>query len=275
MKKYSVLMSVYQKEKPEYLETSISSMLNQTVPAEEFLIVKDGPLTEELNQVIEDYQKRYPHLFTIISLEENGGLGPALAIGVERCRNQLIVRMDSDDVSLCDRCEKQLKFLEENPEYDIVGTLVNEFTGDTGCIVAEVKLPKEHMDIIRFAKTRNPFRHCAVIYKKQAVLEAGNYRDFYLYEDYDIFVRMLLKGAKAYNIQEPLVLMRVSEEFYARRGGAKYLKSILRLRREHYKLHFTNTGQYLFASAANTIVCFMPNGMRDKFYKKFLRNREI
>ena len=222
LKNYSVLMSVYYKENPEWLRQSIESMLNQTIITNDFVIIKDGKLTKDLDDVISEYYEKYPDIFHIIELESNVGLGPALAIGVEECKNELIARMDSDDISIKDRCERQLEKFGEQPELDIVGSSVAEFIDDTDNIQAYRILPETDEEIKKFARRRNPFGHPSVMLRKSKTLEAGNYRSYYLIEDYDMWIRMIEHEARCYNFQEILVFMRVSTDFYKRRGGLKY-----------------------------------------------------
>ena len=272
-KKYSVLMSVYYKEKGEWLDYSIQSMINQTIKPNEFVLVEDGQLTEELDKVIEKYTKEYPDIFKIIKLEKNVGLGPALERGILECSNELIARMDSDDYSMPDRIEKQFKVFEKNPELGLVGTNVEEFEGDISNINCHVILPETHEEIYKFSKTRCPFRHPSLLYKKSEVLKAGNYRKFYLCEDYDIYVRMLRAGCICYNIQEPLVYMRIGEDFYKRRGGFKYMKTILKFKNEQLRNGYFSLGNYLKSTVPHIIVCLIPNKLRDYIYRNFLRKK--
>ena len=131
MEHYSILMSVYYKEKPEYLSESIQSMLHQTVPPDDYVLVCDGPLTPGLDQVIDHFVHQEKGLFQVIRLEKNQGLGNALNAGMKYCKNDLVARMDSDDISLPERCELQLKKFEESPELDIVsGTVLDLFRAD-------------------------------------------------------------------------------------------------------------------------------------------------
>ena len=271
--KYSVLMSVYYKEKPEWLAYSIESMLNQTVKPNEFVLVEDGPLTEELDKVIDEFVKKNPKLFKIVKIKENGGLGPALQLGVTECSNEFIARMDSDDYSKPDRIEKQFKIFEEHPELGLVGTNVEEFEDNIDNVNCHVILPEKHDDIYKFSKTRCPFRHPSLLYKKSAVLKAGNYRKFYLCEDYDIYVRMLQTGCLCYNIQEPLVYMRIGKDFYKRRGGFKYMKTILKFKNEQLKTGYFSFGNYLKSTVPHIIVCLIPNKLRDYIYRNFLRKK--
>lgn len=273
-KKYSILMSVYYKEKPEWLSYSIQSMLDQTLFPDEFVLVKDGPLTSELDSVIDAFRKKYPKLFNIIELKENMGLGPALQIGIENCKNEYIARMDSDDYSVPNRIEKQFEMFEKYPELGLVGTNVEEFEDSIENVNCHVILPELHDEIYKFSKKRCPFRHPSLLYKKSEVLKAGNYRKFYLCEDYDLYVRMLRAGCKCYNIQEPLVYMRIGSDFYKRRGGSRYMKTILKFKNEQLKIGYFSLGDYLKSTIPHIVVCLMPNKMRDWVYRNLLRKKQ-
>ena len=267
--KYSVLMTVYVKEKAEFLREAIDSMLGQTVKPSEFVLVEDGPLTDELYSVIAEYKKN--PIFKIVTLKKNQGLGLALRRGIKECSNDLIARMDSDDYSKNDRMEKQLRILEKDPDLDIIGSNIDEFTEKHTNVKCHVILPENNDKIVSYSKKRCPFRHSAILYKKQAVLRAGNYRHYYLFEDYDIYIRMIRSGAKSYNIQEPLTYVRVSDDFFKRRGGIKYAKSIIKFKTEQLKTGYFSIKDYLISMPAHVFVCLMPNTIRDFIYRKILR----
>ena len=266
-------MSVYFKENPNWLEYSIESMMNQTVKPDEFVLVEDGPLTEELDSVVEKYAEKYPKIFNVVKIEKNGGLGPALKLGVENCRNEYIARMDSDDYSVPNRIEKEFEIFEKDSTIGMVGSNVSEFIDNIQNVICNVVLPEENEDIIRFSKKRNPFRHPSVMFKKSEVIKAENYREYYLCEDYDMWLRMIRNNCKCYNIQENLVYMRISDDFYKRRGGIKYLKSINKFKKEQMTLGYFTKMEYLKSIIPHAIVCLMPNFMRDFVYKKLLRKR--
>lgn len=272
-KKYSVLMSVYYKENPQWFDYSVESMMNQTLKCDEFVLVEDGKLTKELYDVVDKYIKKYPELFRVIKIEKNGGLGSALKIGVENCKNEYIARMDSDDFSVPNRIERQFEIFEKHPELGLVGSNVEEFEGTIDNVNCHVVLPETQNDIFRFSKKRCPFRHPSLLYKKSEVLKAGNYREFYLCEDYDIYVRMLSSGCKCYNIQEPLVYMRVGRDFYKRRGGWKYMKTILKFKNEQLRTGYFSLFDYLRSTIPHIIVCLIPNTLRDWVYRNLLRKK--
>ncbi len=269
MEKISVLMSVYYKEKPDYFEKSIDSLLNQTLLPNEIVIIKDGDLTPELDEVLNRYIDN--PLFKIISYKEQYGLGKVLCSGVEQCTYDIIARMDSDDISAPDRFEKQLSVLIEN-EYDLVGSNTIEFIDTEDNIQSYRYMPETNEEISAYSKTRNPFVHPSVMVKKQVLLDAGNYRDMYLCEDYDMWIRVLAKGYRAYNIQEPLVFMRVGKDFYKRRGGLRYCRAIIKFKKLMYKNGYISYKQYLKTKFATIVVSLMPGFLREFVYKKFLRN---
>lgn len=270
---YSVLMSVYYKENPEWLDIAIKSMLAQTFLTNDFVIIKDGPLTSELDSIISKYQRKYPDIFNIVALEKNVGLGPALKIGVENCKNEWIARMDSDDYSIPTRCEKEIKKIIEDNTLDIIGSNIAEFIDDIKNVQAYRILPEKNDEIYKYARRRNPFGHPSVMLRKSKIIEAGNYREYYLCEDYDMWIRMIEKKARCYNIQDILVYMRVSKDFYKRRGGIKYLKSILKFKKEQYLKGFYSLKDFIISSSAHIIMCLLPNKLRDFLYRKILRNR--
>lgn len=270
--KYTVLMSVYYKEKPEYLSLSIESMLNQTVKPDEFIIVKDGPLTTELDEVINNFVTAYPKMFNIIVNETNLGLGPALAKGIENSKNELIARMDSDDYVVSTRCEKQLEKFREDPKLGMVGSYEAEFVDTVDNVISIHRVPSENDEIERFMHRRCSVLHPTVMYKKSAVLKSGNYQSVLLYEDYDLFARMVLEyHIKSYNIPEPLYYTRTSEDFFKRRGGIKYAKTVLKFKWGQYRKGYMSSMDFCISGLGQAFVCVLPNSLRKSFYMKFLR----
>ena len=269
---YSVLMSVYAREKAEYLRAAMDSIWGQTSPTDDFVLVCDGPLTAALDAVVEEMRQAHPEL-TVVRLARNGGLGNALNQGIKRCRHELVARMDSDDISRPERCEKQLRVFQEQPELCICSGVVEEFTGTPDVVEARRVPPETQEEILAFAKKRNPFNHPCVMYKKSAVEAAGGYRDFYLLEDYYLWIRMLQQGAVGYNLQEPLLWMRAGSELYRRRAGWKYAKSQAALFRYMRDSGFIGTGQYLKSAAVRSLSSLTPNRVREYLFKMILREK--
>lgn len=267
---YSVLMSLYAKEQPEYLRESLDSMLAQTVPPAEIVVVEDGPLTDGLETVLREYDSAHPGLFNFVIYGENRGLGYALRQGMLVCSNEIVARMDTDDIARPDRMEKQLTALEDG--LDMVGSDVVEFIESPDRPIASTDLPKGMDAILAYSKKRNPFRHPPMTFRKSKVIEAGNYSsDFLYFEDWDLFNRMLACGCRADNLGEPLVAMRVSEDFYARRGGFRYLKYAKAFKRAQVKRGYFTERDYICSYVPHAVVCLMPNSLRSLIYRVLLR----
>lgn len=270
---YSVLMSVYHKERPEFLRQAMESIATQTVPTNDFVLVCDGPLNEQLDEVIAQMQNAFGQLLHVVRLEKNMGLGNALNIGIQHCKNDLVARMDSDDISRPDRCERQLKIFEERPELDICSGTVEEFTVQPQDVENKRVVPRTHEEILKFAQKRNPFNHPCVMYRKSAVLAAGSYQDFYLLEDYYLWIRMLLNGSVGYNVQEPLLWMRAGSDMYKRRSGWKYAKSQVRLLKLIKKYGMINAEQYICFVMVRTVMAMCPNSLRKWLFGMTLRKK--
>lgn len=268
--KFSVLMSVYYKENPNYLKEAIDSILNQTVRPSEIVIIKDGKLTVDLEMVLEDYINKHENLFKIVEFKENKGLGVALETGVLQCSYDIIARMDTDDIAREDRFEKQLEIMKIK-KVDIVGSNISEFDGNISNIISQRIVPENSVDIINFAKKRNPFNHMTVMYKKEAILKAGNYKEFLWFEDYNLWVRMFLSGAKGYNIQENLVNARTGKEMFSRRGGFKYIKQEINMQKFMLSERYISTKEYTRNVFERMVVRIMPNKIRGLIYLKIIR----
>lgn len=267
---YSVLMSIYKKENPAFLIQSLDSILNQTVFPSEIVMVKDGLLTRELEAVLEEYNSKFPGLFNFVSYDINHGLGYALRQGMLACSNEIVARMDTDDVARPDRMEKQLVAIESG--LDMVGSDVIEFVTSPDNPVAITDLPKGIDAIRSYSRRRNPFRHPPMTFRKSKVIEAGNYSPEFLYfEDWDLFNRMLACGCQADNLSEPLVAMRVSDDFYSRRGGVQYLKYAKAFKRAQLERGYFTKRDYICSYLPHAIVCLMPNSIRALIYRVILR----
>ena len=268
---YSVLMGVYVKESPRFLQSAMESIWNQTSPTDDFVLVCDGPLTKDLDEVIAEMQAQHEDSLHVIRIEKNCGLGNALNVGIQYCRHELIARMDSDDISRPERCEKQLEVFRTLPDIGICSGIVEEFTESTDVIYARRVPPETQKEILSFAKKRNPFNHPCVMYKKNLVELAGGYKDFFLLEDYYLWVRMLQKKVHGYNIQEPLLWMRAGSDMYKRRSGYKYVKSQIALFNYMRDSGFISGVQYFNSITTRTLSSVMPNGVRRAMFKIFMR----
>lgn len=272
MTEFSVLMSVYYREKGEFLRTALESIFNQTVPPTEVVLVQDGPLTDELYLIIREFAEKYD-TFKTIPLPQNIGLGKALNEGMKHCSYNLVARMDSDDICLDNRFEEQLKAFQSNPQTDIIGGWIEEFNNDFTISQGYRCLPENHIDILRFFKSKSPLNHVTVMFKKDIVCKAGGYQDFYLLEDYWLWGRLIAKGAKLYNVQKILVLTRGGIEMSARRGGWKYARSEVKLQVNFLKMKLISLPCFLKNVLIRFSVRMMPNKLRSFVYMKLLRKR--
>lgn len=270
-REYSVLMSVYFRENAQYLKQALDSIIAQTAAPSEIVLVCDGPLTKELDGVIDQKKNQLGDSFKVIRLAQNGGLGNALRTGIEHCSCDLVARMDSDDISKPERCEKQLKAFEKYPDVSVVSGTIEEFFDDPENVVSRRQLPEFHDEIVDYAKRRNPINHPCVMFKKNDVIRAGGYQDFYLLEDYYLWIRMIVKGYKVYNLQEPILLARTGASMFQRRGGLRYVDSQIRLFEYMHSIRFITYPQFLKSTVIRTAGTIAPNRIRKAFYLNYLR----
>lgn len=264
-------MSVYFKDKPEFLKNSLESVFSQTLPPSEVVLVEDGPLTEALDEVVESFSAIHPELHPV-KLEKNMGLGAALNEGLRHCHNELIARMDSDDICHEDRFECQLKFMTDNPRVAACSSWIEEFVDTPGNIVSVKSLPATHEELVAYNRKRSPLNHPAVMFRKSAIEKAGGYMHFYLFEDWYLWARIIATGGRIANIQRSLLYFRTTPDMYKRRGGWKYAKSSAKFQYTLYKLGIISLPAVLISSTARGLVYMLPNSLRKWVYNTFLRH---
>lgn len=272
--KFSVLISVYEKEEPLFFEQSLRSILiDQTIIPDELVIVKDGLLTTFIM-----LEKLSTYVFitfsnSIVNVPENKGLGEALRIGITHCSNELIARMDSDDISTKLRFERQLDFMKRNPNISVVGSYISEFYDDPQDIKFTRVTPKMHEDIKTMLKRRNPMNHVTVMFRKSDLEKVGGYKHLLYLEDYYLWARFIGNGLKLYNIQESLVLVRTGENMYKRRSNPEYIQSWKLLQDEMFSMNLINRLNYI-KNMINIIgFVYLPAGIKEKVYKFLLRKK--
>lgn len=270
---FSVLMSLYINEKAEYFDACMKSILGQTVLPKEIVVVKDGKISKEVESVLQRYMKELPELFNIVSYEKNHGLGYALNKGINACSYELIARMDTDDLARKDRFEKQLKEFQKDSALDICGSNINEFENEPKQVIAQRNVPLADIEIKKYQKRRDAFNHMTVMYKKTAVLEAGNYQPCLLMEDTYLWVRMIQNGAKCKNISEPLVYARIGKEMYERRGGLAYFLKYREGRKKVKETGYINIIDYYYTLIVQFIVSLVPGDIRGWIFKKILHKK--
>ena len=269
----SVLMSVYKSEESIYIDRALRSVWDdQTIKPEEIILMQDGPLGKELIEVINLWKAKLGERLVTLQNETNLGLTKSLNKGLIHAKGELIARMDSDDICLSNRFELQLTYMSENPEIDIVGGQMTEFIDSPDNIIGKRVVPCTNDDIYDYMKNRCGLNHVTVMFKKEAVLKAGNYQDWFWNEDYYLWIRMMLKKCKFANLPNVLVNVRSGADQYARRGGVKYFKSEAELQRFMYTNKLIGRGKYLINIVKRFIVqVAMPNSLRGWVFRTFAR----
>lgn len=265
---YSVLMSVYHNEKPEFLSLAIESILNQSLKTDDFVIICDGPLTKQLDNVLENFAKSNSCIH-IFRLDKNNGLGFALNFGIQKCQNEIIMRMDSDDYSLPFRAEKQIKII--NDGADITSGAIAEFVDDYRNTDGIRKVPLNRKEMKNFIKKRSPFNHPCVMYKKSLITSVGNYHNLLFLEDYDLWIRIYLSKCKIQNTDDVLVYMRVGNGLIDRRFSKQAKSSRKFIRKLLLKTKIINHFEFCLYSLAEFIINITPKWFKKWFYRSILR----
>lgn len=275
MKSFSVITSVYKNDKPEFVSVALDSMMvHQSIKPDDIVLVQDGPVPDELSAVLTEYETKYPEVMHVIRLEKNGGLGNALKLGVENAKYDLCARMDSDDICLPDRFEKQLAYLEAHPECDIVGGQMTEFIDTSGNIVGRREVPLTNEEIYEFMKSRCALNHVTVLFRKEAVLKVGNYQDWFWNEDYYLWVRMMMNHCVFANIPDVAVNVRSGADQYARRGGKKYFDSEIGIKKLMLKNCMITRKEYIVNYVERFIIqLLLPNSVRGWVFRTFARKK--
>lgn len=268
---FSVLMSLYGRESPENLRTSLRSLQNQTTQPTQIVLVIDGPISIELEDVIIQFTKVLP--MKIVRLAKNVGLAKALNEGLAYCTETWIARFDTDDICEPERLQAQWSFLNENSEIDILGTAIREFGISPEAPYAIRAVPKDHEKIIRVARRKNPFNHVTVVFRKDLVISIGGYPDDHLYEDYALWVRLIQNGAKCANLDHPLVRVRAGRDMSNRRGGWNYFCSEWRVQQRFRRQGFLSWPRFILNIATRAPVRLSPQFIRGLIYRYLIRQR--
>lgn len=269
---YSVLMSVYDRELPENLNESLESMLMQSYPPSDFVLVCDGKLTCELNIIVKSFQDEFKHIFHIVQIDENVGVGKAYNEGIKACKCDYIVKMDSDDISLPNRCLKQMTLFAVKPKLDIIGTYVEEFDTDTDEVVSVKKVPVMHKDIASYSKRRNPFNRQSVAFRKSFAEKIGGYSDLKMCEDYEFIARMLQHGAKGQNIPEVLVRYRIDENTVDTRKSWEHTKAFIRVRWIIHRSGYTGFRDFSCHALYSLACLYFPENSPVGYTERFSEN---
>lgn len=271
--KFSVLMSVYHKEQPNYFKEALDSILvNQTLKPDEFVLVADGPLNDSLNKIINEYEKNYEKILLVYRLENNVGLGKALNYGLSKCTYNLVARADSDDINLPERFELQIDKFKKDDSIDVLGTFIDEFDNDCNCPINYKKMPLEHNELYKMAKKRNPINHMSVMFKKKAIMDAGAYQHLPYLEDYYLWVRVIANGGKLKNLHKYLVHVRVGNGMVFRRSNKEYIPGWKILNNYMKDKKIINSIEYVRNIINIYAFIYMPISLKKIAYKVLLRN---
>ncbi len=268
--KFSVSMCVYGRDNPEWFNTAVNSILNQTKKPDEVVLVVDGPVPEALDIIIRSFENN--PIFKVIRLPENKGHGEARRVGLENCTYELVALMDADDISVEDRFEKQLAVFEKNPELSIVGGNITEFVDEPDNIVGARVVKLNDKDIKDDMRKRCPMNQVSVMFRKSRVDKVGGYIDWFCEEDTYLWLRLFLDGAEFANLPDYLVNVRVGKEMYRRRGGKKYFMSEAKLQKYMLDNKVINFSTFLVNVGERLVVqILLPNKLRSWVFKKFAR----
>lgn len=267
---FSVLMSLYNRELPANLQRSLSSLQFQTLIPSEIILVYDGPIRKELQEVVEKFLEKFENL-KVIPLNKNLGLGKALNHGLGYCNYEIVARMDTDDICYPERFEKQMAYLKKNPEISVLGTGIQEFDREPGDLLRYRKLPLTTEEIAMFSRFRNPLNHPTVVFKQSHILAAGSYQDMPLFEDYYLWIRLILKGYKIANLSEPLLHFRTGNDMIGRRHGVDYFRKELMFLKAAKALNFFSRTQFFASVTLKLPLRLLPKTLLKFIYKTFLR----
>ena len=266
---FSVLLPIWAGDRPDFLAAAFESTVDgQTRPPDQVVVVQDGPVGEQLAKRVAELAGASRVPVDVRVLERNIGLGPALDAGLAACRHPIVARMDADDISVAHRFAVQLPVIESG--VDIVGSGLAEFTDDPEQVVGTRTPPIEPADIRERARFAVPFNHPTVVYRRDLVLAVGGYTDFARMEDYLLWAKLILAGARVANVAEPLVKYRVGAGAYARRGGLEQLRTELEVQRRFRRLGFTTRNQYLRNVAVRGGYRLVPEGLRRAAYRRLI-----
>ena len=265
---YSLLMSVYDMELPENLNESLDSMLMQTCPPSEVVLVFDGKLTCELTIIAKSFESEYRRMFKIVRIDEHVGAAAALNEGIKACTCPYIVRMDSDDIAYPDRCEKQMTLFRDSPKLDMVGTFCEVYDFEKDETIGVKAVPVSNKKIVKHAKKRSPFCRQTLAFKREKAIEAGGYAEIDECEDYEFAARMLASGAKARNIPEPLVRFRVSDRDFKKLSSFSHSKNVIRVHKMIRRSGFCSLFDVILPSAFQMLLCILPWRVTRRYYKR-------
>ncbi len=274
MMSFSVLSSIYHKEHALHFNSCMESIWDkQTLKPTEIVLIEDGSLTPELDQIIAKWQAKLGRVLRVKKLEQNVGTGKAKNIGLQECTYDIVCIVDTDDIYVPERFEKQIKFLEKNPDISIVGGQILEFVEDTQNPTGMRNVPLSNEELRNYAKKQSPFNNMTIAYRKSHIFEVGGYQHHLWMEDYNLFLRVIAKGYKIQNLADVLVYARIDNGMHGRRKGLEYIKSEKQLLNLKKQLKLQNPIHANMLFLIRSAFRLMPSSLLGKIYNTFLRKK--
>lgn len=261
----AALVTVYHRIVPEELSQALESLAAQTRPADEIVIVEDGPIGEGLRTVVDAFVGKRPEARTVV-LARNRGAGPASAAGMATITSELVARLDADDIARPERFARQVAFFDAHPDVDVLGTALAEFAEEPGDGDKVRTLPETHDEITRYARINSPVNNPSVMMRVAAVEKAGGYRDVHHMEDYDLYARLLASGARFHNLPEPLTWFRVSPDQFARRTGRGMFAAERQMQRNLVSYGLISRPRAVLNLAVRTAYRLLPTALLTRAY---------
>ena len=269
----AVLMAVYNGTNPTFFECALHSIVTQTHQPDQIVIVFDGPVDPELDDIITRIVPVYDHYkLTLLRYPQNMGLGYALCEGVMACVCDFIARMDDDDISVPNRLEQQINLLKKHQNVDVLGGQIIEFTSNKRLSMRIAPLQDEA--IKRGMTTKNRVNHVTVCIRRTAVLNVGNY-DHKIkagFEDYELWRRMIAHHCQFLNSEEPLVLVRFDRSQLSRRVGIDYLFEEWKIHYQFWKAGYNSVGVFGVAMLTRLPIRILPTPVLAIIYGAILRS---
>ena len=277
----SVLMSVYKSEKGPLLERALQSVWDdQTRKPNQIVLIEDGPLPAELEEVVQRLQAAFKsadarsNALTVVKLPVNGGLTKALNVGLKHATGDLIARMDSDDIAAPNRFELQERFLEEHPEVDIVGGSMQEFDDEHECLNVR-HYPQTHEEACKYIVKACPLAHPAVMMRKRMFDEGLKYDERYrMSQDIKLWYDAILAGYKIANLPEVCLYFRQQGDVFRRRSRVKAWNEFKIYMNGIYRMHGLFTTAYRYP-IARYIFRNLPPSMVKRIYESGMRKRVL
>lgn len=274
MTKLSAVVCTYRGDEKTELEMSVRSLLNQTRPPDEILVVEDGPLTDGLSTTLSEMQQHSDVHIRRVSFPQNRGHGAARRKAITEAEYELVAIQDADDIAVPQRFEWSLEKL-KSTEADLVGGYIEEFSDDPDHPHAVREVPCDPTEIEDMAKLRSPINHTTVLARRSAILDAGNYRPVGQMEDYELWARMIVNGSTLTNIPRVLAKVRAGRDMYRRRGGIETIREELRLQRHFAEIGFISPQRAVLNLVIRSVPKLLPNKARQAMYESLFRERAV